>query len=51
LGALVSPETRGDPMLPLRWTTKSLAVLTKALYGRGFTVSKKTVARLLTQAG
>jgi hypothetical protein len=51
LDALVSPETRGDPMSSLRWTTKSLGSLTKALYGKGFIVSKKTVARLLKQAG
>ena len=51
LDALVSPETRGDPMSPLRWTTKSLAQLMKGLHARGFTVSKKTVARLLKQAG
>jgi hypothetical protein len=38
-------------MSPLRWTTKSLAQLTKGLYAKGFTVSKKTVARLLKQAG
>jgi hypothetical protein len=51
LDALVSPETRGDPMSPLWWTTKSLASLTKGLYAKGFAVSKKTVARLLKQAG
>jgi hypothetical protein len=51
LDALVSPETPADPMSPLRWTTKSLAQLTKGLYAKGFTVSKKTVARLLKQAG
>ena len=51
LEALVSPETRGDPMSPLRWTTKSLAQLTKGLDAKGFTVSKRTVARLLKQAG
>lgn len=51
LDALVSPETRGDPMSPLRWTTKSLSQLTKGLYAKGYTVSKKTVARLLKQAG
>jgi hypothetical protein len=31
LEALVSPDTRGDPMSPLRWTTKSLAKLSKGL--------------------
>ncbi|MFC7279768.1 ISAzo13 family transposase [Paractinoplanes rhizophilus] len=51
LDGLVSPETRGDPMSPLRWTTKSLSQLVKALYGLGFRVSKKTVSRLLKQAG
>jgi len=51
LDALVSPETRGDPMSPLRWTTKSLAQLMKGLYAKGFTVSRKTVARLLKQSG
>jgi hypothetical protein len=51
LDELVSPETRGDPCSPLRWTTKSLSQLTKGLYGKGFTVSKKTVGRLLKQAG
>jgi hypothetical protein len=51
LDVLVSPETRGDPMSPLRWTTKSLSQLTKGLYAKGFTASKKTVARLLRQAG
>lgn len=51
LDELVAPETRGDPMSPLRWTTKSLAQLTKGLYGKGFRVSKKTVGRLLKQAG
>ncbi len=51
LEALVSPETRGDPMSPLRWTTKSLAQLSNGLVARGFRASKKTVARLLKQTG
>jgi hypothetical protein len=51
LDSLVSPETRGDPMSPLRWTTKSLSQLCKGLHAKGFTASKKTVARLLRQAG
>jgi hypothetical protein len=51
LEELVSPQTRGDPMSPLRWTTKSLSQLMKGLYAKGFTASKKTVSRLLTQAG
>ncbi len=51
LDALVGPETRGDPESPLRWTTKSLGNLVKGLYTGGFEASKKTVARLLKQAG
>jgi hypothetical protein len=51
LEALVSPETRGDPESPLRWTTKSLHWLSKGLYARGFQVSERTVSRLLKAAG
>ena len=51
LEALVGPETRGDPESPLKWTTKSLGNLVKGLYANGFEASKKTVARLLKQAG
>jgi Rhodopirellula transposase DDE domain len=51
LEELVSPETRGDPQSPLRWTTKSLHWLSKGLYARGFEVSERTVSRLLKAAG
>lgn len=51
LEALVGPETRGDPESPLKWTTKSLSNLVKGLAADGFEASKKTVARLLKQAG
>jgi Rhodopirellula transposase DDE domain len=51
LEALVGPETRGDPESPLKWTTKSLGNLVTGLYAHGFEASKKTVARLLKQAG
>jgi hypothetical protein len=47
----VSPETRGGPEFPLRWTTKSLGQLVKGLYAKGFVASKTTVARLLKQSG
>ena len=46
--ALVEPETRGDPMSPLKWTTKSTRNLSEALAGRGHQVSASTVATLLT---
>lgn len=51
LDGLVSPATRGDPMSPLRWTSKSLRQLADALRGMGFRVGRDTVARLLRQAG
>jgi len=51
LEALVAPEIRGDPMSPLRWTTKSLNHLVRGLYAAGFMVGKTTVARLLNRPG
>ena len=50
LQALVDPETRGDPMSPLCWTTKSTAHLAGELTGRSCG-SARTVARLLAGAG
>ncbi len=51
LDALVEPATRGDPESPLRWTTKSLRELTKALQDKGFQLTDKVVWRLLKAAG
>ena len=51
LEELVAPQTRGDPMSPLRWTTKSAAQLVKGLSAKGFRASATTVRRLLRQAG
>jgi len=51
LESLVAPDTRGDPMSPLRWTTKSLAKLSKGLSMLGFRASTRTVSRLLGKAG
>jgi hypothetical protein len=47
LKALVEPETRGDPMKPLMWTTKSLAHLAKALKEKGHSVCATVVRKLL----
>jgi len=47
LDKLVDPETRGDPMSRLRWTTKSTAKLAGELTAQGHEVSPDTVARLL----
>lgn len=51
LEALVDPDTRGDPMCPLRWTSKSTAHLAAALADGGHAVSADTVGRLLTGLG
>lgn len=51
LEGLVAPDVRGDPMSPLRWTTKSLAKLSKGLALAGFKASTRTVSRLLIKAG
>jgi hypothetical protein len=47
LEKLVAPETRGDPMSPLRWTLKSTSQLAEALTRAGHPVSARTVAALL----
>jgi len=46
---IVEPVTRGDPMKPLRWVSKSLAKLARALAELGFPISPKTVANLLKE--
>jgi len=51
LEALVDPDTRGDPMSPLRWTCKSTRQLAAALSDRGHPVSHRAVAALLQAAG
>src|ERR1700693_3820666 len=47
LEALVDPDSRGDPMSPLRWTCKSTRVLARLLTAQGHPVSYMTVAQLL----
>ncbi|MEU7832864.1 ISAzo13 family transposase [Nonomuraea sp. NPDC049129] len=49
--ALVEPDERGDPMSPLRWTTKSLRNLAEELTRQGHQVSAPTVGRLLRASG
>ncbi len=51
LEALVDPETRGDPMSLLVWTTKSTRNLADALTDTGHPVSDRTVARMLRALG
>ncbi len=51
LKELVEPETRGDPMSLLVWTTKSTRNLASALTEMGHPVSDRTVARMLRAMG
>jgi transposase len=51
LRALVEPDERGDPMSPLRWTTKSTRKLAAELTAQGHKVSADTVADLLREEG
>jgi transposase len=51
LESLVAPDSRGDPMSPLRWTTKSLSNLVIGLAGLGYVVSDTTVLRMLQVLG
>ena len=51
LEALLEPDTRGDPMSPLRWTSKSTRRLAAAADRGGHPVSDRTVAKLLHRDG
>src|SRR6266511_2168194 len=51
LKALVDPETRGDPMSLLVWTTKSTRNLAAALTRTGHPISDRAVARMLQGMG
>ena len=45
--ALVEPDARGDPMSPLRWTSKSLSQLAGALVAMGHRIGRSAVGDLL----
>ena len=51
LERLVDAGTRGDPELPLRWTSKSVRKLADGLAQLGHQVSYRTIARLLRALG
>lgn len=51
LARLVSPVTRGDPMSPLRWSSKSTEKLADELHAEGFTIDADTVGTLLKAQG
>ena len=49
LDRLLDPATRGDPMSPLRWTSKSTPKLAAELQAQGHAVSQATVWRALNE--
>lgn len=51
LEALVDPVTRGDPMSPLRWTSKSTRKLAEELGASGYPISPQKVGELLRDCG
>jgi transposase len=51
LDELVYPETRGNPMSRLRWTSKSSSKLAEELQSQGYEVSARSVQRLLHRLG
>ena len=51
LDELVHPQSRGNPMSRLRWTNKSATKLAEELVAQGFSVSARSVLRLLHRLG
>ena len=51
LERIVDPSTRGDPLSPLKWTTKSLSKLAAALQAMGHSVGRDVVGTLLKGLG
>ena len=49
LEALIEDAIRGDPCSPLRWVSRSLRHLVKALAAQGFKASQRVVANLLRE--
>jgi Rhodopirellula transposase DDE domain len=52
LGAIeriVDPATRGDPMAPLKWTSKSLSHIVSELSLQGYSVRTTTVSKVLQE--
>ena len=46
---IVDPATRGDPMKPLRWVSKSLCHIVSELSRQGYRVSTHTVSKILQE--
>ena len=48
---IIDPDTYGNPMKPLRWTTLSLRKIAEALSEKGYKVSQNIVSRALEALG
>lgn len=48
---IVAPHTMGNPMTPLRWTSKSFRKICKALQDMGHTISHETTGKILKSLG
>ena len=44
--AIVDPATRGDPMRPLKWTSKSLSKISAELKDQGWQASPTTISKM-----
>ena len=51
LEELLEPYTKGDPMNPLKWTSKSTRVLEAAFKQKGYMISDTTIAEILKAQG
>ena len=51
LDELVHPETRGNPMSFMRWTSKSTGKLAAELVRQGYKITDDTVGRILRSLG
>ena len=51
LDKLISPMTRGDPMTPLRWCSKSLRSLEVCLKEKGYKISYRVIGEILKNLG
>jgi hypothetical protein len=51
LEELLGAHTKGDPMNPLKWSSKSVRALEKALKEKGYAVSYVTIAEMLKKQG
>jgi transposase len=51
LDELVHPQTRGNPMSYMRWTSKSTGNLAQELVRQGFKITDDTVGRILRSLG